>query len=117
MRKCTILWFGAITTGWRGTTVSFFFLVFYEFSNISVLEHPNAVSHILRCGRRDTEYQGTDDGQKFGDKLSILVPLGKNGYGDVTNETIALEFVCQNSCVSGINRRSTAIIFTLEGVK
>lgn len=78
---------------------------------------PNAASHILRCGRLDTQYYGTDTGQKFIDKLSILVPLGNCGFGEIVNETIALEFVCQNSCVSGINRRSTAIIFTLEGVK
>lgn len=82
-----------------------------------MLPIPHAASHILRCEHTDTQYFGSDSGQKFIDKLSILLPLGKSGYGDVVNETIALQFVCQNSCVSGINRRSTAIIFTLEGLK
>jgi len=45
--------------------------------------------------------------------LSVVAPLGWPQPGD---ETVRLmyEFVCQNSCVSGMDRRPIEVVFTLE---
>lgn len=61
-------------------------------------------------------YHGCESGETYATRLSVLVPLESNDYteeGKIT-QTIGLEFGCQNSCVSGINRRPTSIVFTLE---
>lgn len=73
--------------------------------NILKIEHPAA------------HYHGKEDGQTFGERLSIVIPIDSELFDDekqrVTN-SIRLEFGCQNSCSSGINRKATAIVFTLE---
>jgi tumor protein p63 len=73
-------------------------------------ENVDKPEHILRCPTKDTLYLGTEDGKLFRDKLSIRIPM-KNV---ACNEPIKLLFTCQNSCSSGMNRKSTSLIFTLE---
>lgn len=79
-------------------------------------DHSVNVHHILRSCHTQANYYGNDDGQLFKDRLSVVVPLGErrpNDEGQAT-EQIGLQFECQNSCTSGINRRPTSIMFTLE---
>lgn len=74
--------------------------------NILKINDPKA----LYCGRDDGE------GETFGERLSVVVPLEnlqKDQDGLIT-QNFSLEFACQNSCVSGINRKPTSIVFTLE---
>lgn len=73
-------------------------------------------AHILKCCHPNTQYIGNENAQVFGQRLSILVPLDRpvvneEGYA---SESLMLEFMCQNSCTTGINRKSTAVVFTLE---
>lgn len=71
--------------------------------------------HILRCLHPSSFYRGFEDGLFFQDRLCAMVPLCSPTNEDgLAQEAIGLEFVCQNSCTSGINRRSTSIMFTLE---
>lgn len=74
------------------------------------------VHHILKCCHPKAQYHGLENGQIFRDRLSIVVPLVNPRLDDdgVANEPINLEFACQNSCTSGINRKATCIVFTLE---
>ncbi|XP_058456759.1 cellular tumor antigen p53-like isoform X2 [Malaya genurostris] len=65
-------------------------------------------THVVRCKNEQFSYVGNKEGKLFEERLAILIPMGQ------TNKTgITLEFVCQNSC-RNINRRSTALVFTLE---
>ncbi|XP_055631589.1 cellular tumor antigen p53-like isoform X2 [Toxorhynchites rutilus septentrionalis] len=64
--------------------------------------------HIVRCKNEQVEYVGTKDGKIFEDRLAVVIPMGYSGKTGIT-----LEFVCQNSC-RNINRRATALVFTLE---
>lgn len=77
------------------------------------------VHHILRSCHTRAYYEGNDDGTRFKERLSVVVPLGTMQANEdgLATEQIGLQFLCQNSCVSGINRRSTSIIFTLETQK
>ncbi len=70
----------------------------------------------MKCYHPQTKYVGSENSQLFGDRLSIVVPLGRPPTNEdgIVNETIKWAFLCQNSCVTGINRKSTAVIFTLE---
>jgi P53 DNA-binding domain len=52
-------------------------------------------------------YVGQTDGRTYGERFAVRVPL------DSEQQKIILEFGCQNSC-SGINRRTTALLFCLE---
>lgn len=82
------------------------------------LNHPTNDSqkpHILWCNHQSAQYQGDLEKVNYIERLSILVPLGSNLYK--VNESIGFEFHCQNSCSSGINRRSTAMVFALETEK
>ncbi|KAG4079569.1 hypothetical protein HA402_012339 [Bradysia odoriphaga] len=74
------------------------------------------VDHILKCYHPHAKYHGSENAQLFGDRLSIVVPLDRPVVNEsgIANETIKWEFLCQNSCATGINRKSTAVIFTLE---
>lgn len=74
-------------------------------------------SNIMKVTHPQVKYHGTDDGTTFGERLSIWVPLDRGLYDRDTmriTESIRLEFGCQNSCSSGINRRHTSMVFTLE---
>lgn len=72
--------------------------------------------HILKCYHPHAKYIGSENAQLFGDRLSIVVPLDRPTVNEsgIASETIKWEFLCQNSCATGINRKSTAVIFTLE---
>lgn len=69
-------------------------------------------AHVMRCFNPSTRYIGSKTGVAFKDRLAVIVPLGATAQ-DQASLNVSLEFVCQNSCRI-INRRATAIIFTLE---
>lgn len=76
-------------------------------------ESEAAKHNVLRSENSNVTYHGTSQGQCVKDRLSVLIPLGFE-YPDKNNQikqSIALKFVCQNSC---IGREPTAVIFTLE---
>jgi hypothetical protein len=66
--------------------------------------------HILCCDNVGAEYFGQENGKLFDERLSVVIPLGNIA----SNEPLKLTFTCQNSCSGGMNRKSTALIFTLE---
>lgn len=68
----------------------------------------------MRCFNPSARYVGTENGVAFKDRLAVIIPLGMTSQEQVALN-VSLEFVCQNSCRI-INRRTTAIIFTLEDV-
>lgn len=74
--------------------------------------------HIVHCHNEGAEYMGTEIGETFIDRMSIRVPLRKSMQArncpEKITEEIMFSFSCLNSCTSGINRRPTALIFTLE---
>lgn len=73
--------------------------------------------HILKCLHHYAKYEGNEEGRVFKDRLSVVVPLEnavKDEDRNVSSLAISYEFACQNSCTSGINRKSTSIVFTLE---
>ncbi|XP_058812941.1 cellular tumor antigen p53-like isoform X2 [Topomyia yanbarensis] len=65
-------------------------------------------THVVRCKNEQVSYVGIKEGKIFEERLAVLVPLGHSNKTGIT-----LEFVCQNSC-RNINRRATALVFTLE---
>lgn len=65
-------------------------------------------THVIRCKNEQVDYTGNKDGKTFEERLAVLVPMDHSAKGGIT-----LEFVCQNSC-RNINRRATALVFTLE---
>ena len=75
-------------------------------------ETQDTAEHILRSPQPNAQLLGSPDGSFFGNRLCVLIPLGTK-HEETARQNIRLEFACQNSC-NGINRRSTAIIFTLE---
>lgn len=74
---------------------------------------PEVIAHVMRCFNPSVRYVGTEQGVAFKDRLAVVVPLDTNVVDQVVTSNVSLEFVCQNSCRI-INRRPTAIIFTLE---
>lgn len=72
--------------------------------------------HILKCYHPKAKYVGNENSQLFGERLAIVVDLGNPVVAEngTVNESIMFEFLCQNSCTTGINRKFTAVIFTLE---
>lgn len=82
-------------------------------SDSSNLKLPDVVkTHVMRCFNPSAQYVGTEQGVAFKDRLAVIIPLGST-VKDQASLNVSLEFVCQNSCRI-INRRATAIIFTLE---
>lgn len=82
-------------------------------SDSSNLKLPDEVkTHVMRCFNPSAQYVGTEQGVAFKDRLAVLIPLGTT-IKEQAALNVSLEFVCQNSCRI-INRRATAIIFTLE---
>lgn len=68
--------------------------------------------HILACKNQAALHDGTKEHINYGQRLCALVPL--TSVASDVSENITLEFYCQNSCATGINRRTTALIFALE---
>lgn len=71
---------------------------------------------IIKINDPKAVYIGEELGETFSARLSVVVPLTSVIYDDQGKVThsIGLEFGCQNSCSSGINRRPTSMVFTLE---
>lgn len=73
--------------------------------------------HLVHCHNEGAQYMGKETGETFGERLSVLIPLRKSQqprqYAEKINEEIVFSITCLNSC-SGISRRPTALIFTLE---
>ncbi|KAJ6640318.1 Tumor protein 63, partial [Pseudolycoriella hygida] len=85
-----------------------------ETSNNLHTEVPPA--HILKCCHPHAKYVGVENQKLFGERLSVVLPLGRpalNEKGEAIESTM-WTFLCQNSCTNGMNRKSTAVIFTLE---
>lgn len=84
----------------------------------SNLGDPKMLASILKINDPKAMYFGDEEGQTFRDRLSVVVPIESrsNTYDDngKVTQSVGLEFGCQNSCSSGINRKPTSIVFTLE---
>lgn len=70
--------------------------------------------NILKSVNPKAIYCGNENGLYFKDRLSILIPIEKRDEYGRNFENLGFTFECQSSCSSGINRRATAIVFTLE---
>jgi len=69
---------------------------------------PEKIKHVVHCvNHSSTLYQ---ENNEF---LSILTPLCKPEAGS-QYVPMCFRFLCKNSCPSGMNRRPTELIFTLE---
>lgn len=66
--------------------------------------------HVIRCQNSSAIYEGD---KKSGIHLSVLVPLGQPQSGTDTVRQM-YQFMCKNSCPSGMNRRPFDVVFTLE---
>lgn len=77
----------------------------------------NHREHIVHCHHEGALYCGSEQGENFASRLSVVIPLHKScqtrQYGEKVQEEIVFAIGCLNSC-SGISRRATALIFTLE---
>lgn len=75
-----------------------------------------ALASIIRINNPKALYCGFEDGETFGDRLSVVMPLENGNFDENGHKTqmISCEFLCQSSCSSGINRRPTTVVFTLE---
>ncbi|XP_063703328.1 tumor protein p73 [Culicoides brevitarsis] len=69
-------------------------------------------NHILACKNNTAKFEGEPTETDYGKRLCVVMPLCSKAPEVLENVT--LEFYCQNSCPSGINRRATALIFVLE---
>lgn len=71
----------------------------------------------MRCKNPDAVYNGCDIGKSINDRYSVVVPLNSTVKGTKTNQLkqqLIVSFSCYNSCM---NRKQTAILFILEGMK
>ncbi|XP_017891491.2 cellular tumor antigen p53 [Ceratina calcarata] len=68
---------------------------------------PRVIKHVVRCTDQLSVYEERNE------HLSIVTPLNRPQPG---SEYVPLyfKFLCKNSCPSGMNRRPTELIFTLE---
>lgn len=82
---------------------------------MSVTDAPDF--HILKCCNLGTVYNGVERESTFGQRASLVVPMGaqppRNELGRC-QQSLGLEFLCQNSCSNGIQRKQTVLVFTLE---
>lgn len=74
-------------------------------SNRDIL--PRVIKHVVRCTHQYTMYEERNE------HLSIVVPLNRPQPGS-QYVPVCFKFLCKNSCPSGMNRRPTELIFTLE---
>ncbi|XP_063980172.1 cellular tumor antigen p53 [Diachasmimorpha longicaudata] len=63
--------------------------------------------HVVRCTRLDSVYEENSG------HMSVSVPLGTPQPG-CRYVPLGFQFFCKNSCSSGMNRRPTELVFTLE---
>ncbi|XP_055304579.1 cellular tumor antigen p53 isoform X8 [Sitodiplosis mosellana] len=77
-----------------------------------------ALASIIRINNPKAVYWGDEAGETFGQRLSVVIPLENGHFDEDGNKTqdISCEFWCLSSCSSGINRRPTTLVFTLENV-
>lgn len=68
----------------------------------------NIMKYVVRCLETQSQYEEMPGGH-----LSILTPLGTPEVGSMY-VPVHFKFLCKNSCTSGMNRRATELIFTLE---
>lgn len=70
-------------------------------------------NHIFKIIQpQEAQYEGSEEKVNYQDRLSIKIPMDSRSCR--VEKPIGMEFLCQNSCTSGINRRCTALIFALE---
>lgn len=77
-------------------------------NNSNRTEDARKLKHVVRCLHITSRYDEAVNGH-----LSVLTPLGTPEAG-VQNVPMDFVFYCKNSCTSGMNRRPTELIFTLE---
>lgn len=68
------------------------------------------MKHVLRCSNPNSVYMGNAE---LKEHLSVVTPLGEPQAGTETVR-VNYQFMCKNSCPSGMNRRAVDVIFTLE---
>lgn len=71
---------------------------------------PHVVRHVLRCTNQGSMYLGNSDRKEH---LSVVTQLQQPQAG-VETVRVNYQFMCKNSCPSGMNRRAVDVIFTLE---
>jgi len=70
---------------------------------------PRKRKHVVHCVSHQSEYEERNE------HLSVLTPLcGLTFEHGSQHITMIFKFLCKNSCQSGMNRRPTELIFTLE---
>nr|XP_043068212.1 uncharacterized protein LOC108128831 isoform X1 [Drosophila bipectinata] len=71
--------------------------------------------NLLRCLNPNTIYCGTAQGKGISERYSVLVPLNVSRSGSrsggYVRQTLAFNFVCQNSC---FGRKESCLVFCLE---
>ena len=71
---------------------------------------PRVIKHVIRCTDHMSMYEERNE------HLSIVTPLHTPQPGS-QYVPVGFKFLCKNSCPSGMNRRPTELIFTLEDRK
>lgn len=71
---------------------------------------PAVSRHVLRCTNPGSVYMGDLERKEH---LSVVTPLEQPQAG-VDTVRVNYQFMCKNSCPSGMNRRAVDVIFTLE---
>lgn len=87
-----------------------------EYNPAKIREIRSKEANILKINDPKAIYFGDEEGETFQERLSIVVPLESKTMdeNEKTVQSISLEFLCLSSCTSGINRRPSTIVFTLE---
>ncbi|KAI4504705.1 hypothetical protein M0802_000255 [Mischocyttarus mexicanus] len=71
---------------------------------------PRVIKHVVRCLDPMSMYEENND------HMSVVTPLRTPQAGSQYVQ-LYFQFFCKNSCTSGMNRRPTELIFTLEDHK
>ena len=71
---------------------------------------PRLIKHVVRCLDHSSMYEEKNE------HLSVLTPLRTPQAGS-HYVLMNFKFLCKNSCPSGMNRRPTELIFTLEDAR
>lgn len=90
---------------------------FFIFLNIIIDPNEIVRKSLVRCKNPDAVYYGCDTGKSINERYSVVVPLNSTVKGSETNQLkqqLIVSFSCYNSCM---NRKQTAVIFLLEGIK
>ncbi|GAB1865666.1 Tumor protein 63 [Camponotus japonicus] len=69
---------------------------------------PQRIKHVVHCVNHASSIY-----QERNDHFSVLTPLCTPEAGS-QYMPVSFKFLCKNSCVSGLNRRPTELVFTLE---